>query len=124
MKDSDLAGIEQEPKFSYGYNMNDKPKDYVGKRRAAEAGDLTLANIESAEPVVYLGVETVQGLGDSVIAASMSFNTVVASLQKFSEPIDGEIFPERNYLPSAGEVRMRKPDGTSSPYRVVPHVLQ
>ena len=120
MKDSDLTGFERAGKFSYGYNMNDRPSDYVGKRRA---GDETSANIESASPVVYLGLEHIPGLGDAVIAASMSFNTVVERLQEFSRKIDGEIYPERSYLPSAGEVRMRTEDGSSSPYRVVPHVL-
>lgn len=120
MKDSDLTGFERAPKFSYGYNVNDRPDGYVGKRRA---GDETSANIESEEPVVYLGLEHVQGLGDSVIAASMSFNVVVERLQEFSRSIDGEIYPERSYLPSAGEVRLRREDGSSSPYRVVPHVL-
>lgn len=121
MKDGEIPGSERPAKFSYGYNVNDRPDNYVGKRRAS---DQTRANIESEDPVVYLGMEHVQGLGDSVIAASMSFNTVVSRLQEFSKSIDGEIYPERTYLPSAGEVRMRKEDGSSSPYRVVPRVLE
>jgi hypothetical protein len=120
MKDSEIPGPERAPKFSYGFNVNDRPDNYVGKRRAS---DQTRANIESEEPVVYLGMEHVQGLGDSVIAASMSFNTVVSRLQEFSRTIDGEIYPERSYLPSAGEVRMKHSDGSFSPYRVVPRVL-
>jgi hypothetical protein len=123
LREHEIPGSEKAPKFSYGYNVNDRPDNYVGKRRAKDAGDETYANIESTDPIVYLGMEYVEGLGDSVVAASMSFKTVVARLQEFSRSIEGEIYPERTYLPSAGDVRMRKEDGSSTPYRVVPHVL-
>jgi hypothetical protein len=103
--------------------MRDKPDAYHGRRRASEKpiGAETLANIESATPVVYLGIESAAGLGDVVVVASMSFKAAVQAVQDFSSKIEGvEIFPERMYLPSAGPVQMRTKDGSSSPYRVEP----
>lgn len=126
MKDSEIPGIEKEPKFSHGYNLNDRPEGYVGKRRAVDresydkAGTDTYANLESLNPVVFLAIESTPGLGDVVIAASMSFKKAVLAAQEFSRKIDGEIFPERSYLPTAGPVHMRREDGSSSLYRIDP----
>lgn len=114
---------DRQPKIDHGYNLNDRPENYVGKRRASDKplGDETRANIESSEPVVYLGIEHVEGLGDSVITASLSFKTAVEEVQEFSSRVEGqEIFPEREYLPSAGPVKMRKESGEATPYRVEP----
>lgn len=111
------------PALSHGFNMRDRPDKYVGKRRASDqpVGDETRANIESDTPVVYLGIESATGLGDIVVAASMSFKQAVQAVQEFSSKIEGlEIFPERTYLPSAGPVHMRTGDGRSSAYRVEP----
>lgn len=127
MKEYDLSLVEKPAKLSYGYNLNDRPDNYVGNHRADSdriPGPETSLNIESADPVVYLGIETVQGLGDSVVTASMSFNTVVRSLVEFSQRVEGrEIYPERNYLPSAGPVKMRYEDSTASSYRIEPKML-
>jgi len=106
------------------YNNDDKPGKYVGKRRKKEPGDDTRLNIESDNPCVFLVIEKVEGLGESTIAASMSFKTAVAAAKKFAEPIEGEIFPERAYLPSAGPVRMRKADNTVTPYTIIPMYLE
>jgi len=105
------------------YNNSDKPSDYVGKRRARSPGDDTKLNLESDNPCVFLVIEKVEGLGKSTIAASMSFKTAVAAAKRFAGPIEGEIFPERSYLPSAGPIRMRKSDDTVTPYTIVPMPL-
>lgn len=100
------------------YNLSDRPEKYQGSHRH---GDDTRANMESDKPVVFLGIETVEGLGDSVIAASMSFRTTVSALQDFSNRVEGqEIFPERVFLPDSGTVRMRNEQGEPSSYRIEP----
>lgn len=106
------------------YNNADRPGNYVGKRRAKSPGEDTRVNLESDNPTVFLVVETIAGLGDSVIAASMSFKAAVVAAKRFAEPIEGEITPERVYLPTAGSVRMRLSDGTASPYRIDPLELE
>jgi len=111
------------PRIDHGFNMRDKPDKYVGRRRASDqpVGDETRANIESDTPVVYLGIESASGLGDIVVAASMSFKKAVRAVQEFSSKIEGlEIFPERMFLPSAGPVHMRTNDGHVSAYRIEP----
>lgn len=113
----------ERPKVDHGFNMRDKPEDYVGRRRATDkpVGDETRANIESDTPVIYLGIESAHGLGDVVVAASMSFKKAVQAVKDFSSRIEGlEIFPERMFLPSAGPVHMRTHDGLVSAYRIEP----
>lgn len=104
------------------YNQKDKPEKYSGRRRyGRNPGIETSTNIESDVPVVYLAIEKIAGIGDSVIAASMSFNQAVQAIKDFSSKIEGvEIYPERSYLPSAGPVRMRLEDGRATAYRVDP----
>ncbi len=100
------------------YNIKDKPPHYEGRRRY---GEETSTNLASENPVVYLAIEKVLGIGDSVIAASMSFRTRVAAAKDFSGRIEGvEIFPERTYLTSESSVRMRTAEGNSTAYRIDP----
>lgn len=117
---------DRNPRIDHGFNLHDRPEKYVGRRRSKKdsdkpLGDETRANIESDSPVVYLGIEHVEGLGDSVVAASVSYRAVIAAIREFSNKVEGqEIFPERDYLPSAGPIRMRTSDGQPTPYRIDP----
>jgi hypothetical protein len=106
------------------FNQKDRPEHYEGKRRyGRDVGEETSTNIEAENPVVFLAIEKITGIGDSVIAASMSFKQAVSAAQDFARNIEGEIFPERVYLPSAGSVRLRLADGSVTPYRVDPIAL-
>jgi hypothetical protein len=121
-----LSKALNQPMVGYPvFNMKDKPEDYKGRRRkhGREVGEETSTNLEAENPVVYLAIEKIVGIGDSVIAASMSFKQAVRAAQEFAAKIEGEIFPERTYLPSSGSVRMRTQDGSSTPYRVDPIIL-
>jgi hypothetical protein len=49
----------------------------------------------------------------------MSFKAAVSYSQAFAEPIEGKVIPEPSYLSEFnGSVRLRRPDGTATAYRV------
>src|SRR5688500_15343771 len=72
---SNKRGEAKKDLSKYRTSPKDKPESYVGKRRAREDTQVT--------PTVFLAIETVEGLGDSVIGASLEYEGALELVQKF-----------------------------------------
>lgn len=104
----DLSGYRTSPK--------DRPESYVGKRRAREDSQ--------PSPTVYLAIETVEGLGDSVIGASLEYEGALALVQKFVKLLGvEEVFADNYASHTLSGQRLRTADGKLSPYKIFPVVL-
>jgi hypothetical protein len=103
--------VFQKSPATYRSNMKDKPKEYVGRRRADTPRD-------SKPSAVYLGIETVEGLGDSVLVASMDYNRVVERLKNFAAVLGEEIYADTFASHTLAGQRLRTKDGKLSAYKI------
>lgn len=68
--------------------------------------------------MVYLAIETVAGLGDSVIAASLDYGKAVEHAQKFAAIMGQEVFPDNHTSMTLTAQRLRFADNRLSPYKI------
>lgn len=108
-------------------DFSNRPRRYRGTRRAPgrpqtdeleqRLSPASLTIPQGAE--VYVGIETVEGLGDSVLCVSSDYGKVVGFLQDFARRLGEEIFDTLAPGLSLSGTRLRDDHGKVTRYKII-----